>query len=253
MRLKDIFAVFAALVLIPAGTSQAWIGGPFSNNNYNPGGDDGIYEAVAVITNGTGMFRWHVGNDIAGSVSFTNGLLGATSNVQFQGLSSSTNPHVWYYRGTVYFGVCWGSVNSAITGDKISVVGNASDSSPRVEGTGDINNPVVTTTDPTTTQVPVQLFTTQNGNVVPTGVSFIEIENPGFFANSFFRANFEDMRRLAPNRNFSGSGEVTFSGVLADQIAAQNALQNNATVPVSTETNERFFVFGTRTIASGRG
>jgi len=61
--MKKGIGLFLAVVLMPAMSAQAWIGGPWSANTYASNGDDGVYEAVATMTDGVGMYRWGVGNN----------------------------------------------------------------------------------------------------------------------------------------------------------------------------------------------
>ena len=130
--MKQFFAIFCAFVLLPMFTTQAWVGGPFSNNNYlGDNADDGVYEAIASTVNGLGLFRIVVGNNFAGSQDFTtsastgflfddNGNLIATfdtpgfasGNVVIGAFSQASN--VWYYRGISYSGTTLGTANSAL-------------------------------------------------------------------------------------------------------------------------------------------
>lgn len=129
--MKQLFAIFCAVCLMPSMTSFGWVGGPFSNNTYfGENGDDGVYEAVAVPTspgtrNGIGLFRWGVTNDFPGlnpanitSFRFTRGdaftdfTIPVSGNVQFSGVS--TFNHSWFLRGVFYTGFCNGTVNSGI-------------------------------------------------------------------------------------------------------------------------------------------
>lgn len=130
--MKQFFAIFCAFVLLPMFTTQAWVGGPFSNNNFlGDDADDGVYEAVASTVNGLGLFRIVVGNNFAGSQQFNtatvtvpvfddDGNLIATltfpgfnsGNVVIGGFGTATN--VWYYRGVSYSGSTLGTANSAL-------------------------------------------------------------------------------------------------------------------------------------------
>ena len=70
--MKKVFGIFAAVILMPALQVQAWVGGPWSNNSYQANGDDGIYEAVGSLTDGTAMYRWAVNNEgTAAGTAFT--------------------------------------------------------------------------------------------------------------------------------------------------------------------------------------
>lgn len=139
--MKQLFALFCAIVLMPSFSAHAWIGGPFSNNTYfGENGDDGVYEAVAIpqVTgaNGIGIFRWAVTNNFAGAApnaiqtyTFTGIAGGSTDfatpvsgNINFGGISFFN--HSWFIEGVSYFGICNGSVNSGI--GLVSAIGVAS-------------------------------------------------------------------------------------------------------------------------------
>lgn len=124
--MKQVFGIFAALILVPSMQSQAWIGGPWGNDSYQSNGDDGIYEAVGTLTDGTAMYRWAVNNENPGGVAMVGGQANAaqTSNVDFGGLIGAASPHVIWYRGLVYYGRCFGIVNSHMK--TVMVTGNAS-------------------------------------------------------------------------------------------------------------------------------
>ncbi len=134
--MKQVFGIFAALILMPTFQVQAWLGGPWSNNTYNTG-DDGVYEAIGSMTDGTAMYRWAVNNENAGGAAMTGAAANGatTSNVQFGGLVGAANPHVIWYRGIVYYGRCFGMVNSYM--GKVMMTGNASTS-----GLSSEDNPV---------------------------------------------------------------------------------------------------------------
>ncbi|MCB1089516.1 MAG: hypothetical protein KDM63_20930, partial [Verrucomicrobiae bacterium] len=53
--MKQAFGIFAALVLVPSLQVQAWVGGPWGHESYQANGDDGVYEAVGTLTDGTAM------------------------------------------------------------------------------------------------------------------------------------------------------------------------------------------------------
>lgn len=228
--MKKAFAVFCALVLMPGLNAQAWVGGPWGNNSPLQSGDDGIYEAVATLTNGAGLYRWAVRNNgvsTQGAGQTSGGQTGtnaASSNVLFNGgLLATQSSNIWYYRGIVYYGPAFGTVNSAI--GIVSVIGNAatntdpqtfpgassnvnniaiagpaagSDSSPNV--TVIPGTPADNTTDPPTPAVP--------GSVVTTPAGGLAQQNIGF-ANSQFTAKIKQ----SAGRRFSGSGTISFSGV----------------------------------------
>ena len=135
--MKQIFAIFLALCILPCFQTFAWIGGPFSNNSYfSENGDDGVYEAVGIPStagvNGIGIMRWAVTNSVAinpdnltstafvttttvGGVtttttSFT--ISPTTSNVFLGGVNQIT--HAWFLQGVSYTGTCNGIVNSGL-------------------------------------------------------------------------------------------------------------------------------------------
>ena len=131
--MKKFFAIFTAVILMPSSQIMAWTGGPFSNDNALPGGDDGIYEAVATMSNGVGLFRFGVRNNGVSSQAFAGGGGGggattttqsASSNVQFNaGLLNAYSSNIWYYKGISYYGTCFGMANSKL--GIVSAVGNA--------------------------------------------------------------------------------------------------------------------------------
>ena len=193
--MKKVFGIFAAVILMPALQVQAWVGGPWSNNSYQANGDDGIYEAVGSLTDGTAMYRWAVNNEGTGSgTTFTapNGAVGSTSNVQFGGLFGSQNPHVIWYRGIVYYGRCFGIVNSGLHGGLVMVTGNASD-------TGLANG------------------------LVLNGVQLTTAANPKSIANSTFRAR---INRSSFNKRFHGYGQIHFIGAGDPNEGITNFLQH---------------------------
>ncbi|MEM9017565.1 MAG: hypothetical protein AAGC68_11170, partial [Verrucomicrobiota bacterium] len=120
--MKQLFAIFCAIILMPMFSASAWIGGPFSNNSYfGENGDDGVYEAVASATNALGLFRIVVGNSFAGSqeiategsstvvtdifgnvvaVINTPGI--ASGNIVIGGFGTASN--LWFYEGVSYTG-----------------------------------------------------------------------------------------------------------------------------------------------------
>jgi len=134
--MKQIFALFCAFVLLPAYTSHAWIGGPFSNNSHFPNAEDGVYEAIGTIVpdvlnplppSGVGVFRFVVGNRSAGlpstipsgSVASGNVFLGffnAPTTTVVAGITiNTTNPitNMWFINGVRYTGTTLGTVNEA--------------------------------------------------------------------------------------------------------------------------------------------
>jgi hypothetical protein len=170
-----------------------WRGGPLSNNNALPGGDYGVYEAIATMTNGTGLYRFAVRNNGADSQAAFGGTTGpagiTSSNVQFSaGLLNAQSSHVWYYKGITYYGVALGSANHDM--GIVSATGNA---------TNNIPEPLVTS----------------NGVVINGSTG----NNIGF-ANSNFIAKFRDK---GPAFRFSGTGQVSFTGN-ADVVASVEAI-----------------------------
>ncbi len=127
--MKQIFAIFLAICVLPGFHSYAWVGGPFSNNTYfGEQGDDGIYEAVAIPrggNNGIGLFRWAVTNAFQGldpsnttSINFSFGnsssdfTVPVSGNVSFDGVATYTN--TWFIEGNYYRGFTTGTVNSGL-------------------------------------------------------------------------------------------------------------------------------------------
>ena len=131
--MKKFFAIFCALVLLPTLNVHAWVGGPFSNNNYfGENGDDGIYEASASGINGIGLFRFVVGNNFPGTTDLQTGATQVpitdsagnvvaivpafplnSGNLIFGGFGQASN--LWFLRGVSYTGQTTGTVNS-VTG-----------------------------------------------------------------------------------------------------------------------------------------
>lgn len=130
--MKQLFAIFCAFILLPMFSTQAWIGGPFSNNSFGGvGGDDGVYEASATAANGIGLYRFAVGNEFAGvnpggvnaSVPSQQAVNGFGFTITVPGISSGNTvigafgngfTSIWYYEGVQYFGTTIGTVNSAL-------------------------------------------------------------------------------------------------------------------------------------------
>lgn len=135
--MKQLFALFCAVCLMPAFSAQAWIGGPFSNNSFfQPAGTDGVYEASATAINGMGLYRFAVGNEFQGinpigvnaSVP-SQGTVQPGTLVTIPGISSgnvvigawgSGFTNVWYFRGIQYFGNTLGTVN-AVSGQVVGM------------------------------------------------------------------------------------------------------------------------------------
>ncbi len=207
--MKKTFAIFCAVILMPGLNAQAWVGGPFSYNNALPTGDDGIYEAVATMTNGTGIYRWAVRNQSARTPTTTGGGGGGgvttpvDSNVNFGGLLGASSSNVWYYRGVTYYGPAFGMVNSTM--GIVSVVGNASTDGLLGAGGSTINNVFLAGPTPSATT-----------------------SNVGY-ANSSFMAKISSK---APVKRFSGSGVVSFNG-LPDSYT-ETTVFNDITIPSGT-------------------
>ncbi|MAS94571.1 MAG: hypothetical protein CMO55_15335 [Verrucomicrobiales bacterium] len=174
--MKQFFAIFCAFVLLPMFTTQAWVGGPFSNNNaLGNNADDGVYEAVASTINGLGLFRIVVGNDFIGSqdiptspstLFLTDDQGNLIATVSTPGFNSGnvvigafgTASNTWYYRGVFYSGTTLGTANSAL--GIVQATANATDG----------NNEAI---------------------------------------NSAFRARFDRGSKLLPASAFSGTGRAT--------------------------------------------
>ena len=215
--MKQLFGVFAAVVLMPSFTAQAWVGGPFSNNNYSPTGDDGVYEAIATMSNGVGMFRWAVNNNLAAPTVQIGGPGGAghSANVQFGGLVGAANPNIWYYQGVTYYGRCFGTVSSGL--GIVSVIGNASTDGLDATGTF-VNNVALAgpNTQAVITGPQVPAVTGAGGGAPGSGqvpaintASIAGIGNNIAFANSSFIAK---IQQKAPIMRFKGKGTVSFNG-----------------------------------------
>lgn len=185
--MKKGFGVFIALVLMPSVPANAWSGGPFGNNNGFSQGDDGVYEAVAVCSNGMGLYRFGVRNQPG--TAGTGTTVTTTSNVEFNaGVLTGRSTNVWYYRGITYIGACVGSVSSVA--GTVSVVGNAQTDSAGAA----INVNSASSTN----------FTNAlNSFQSPTGGNVA-------FANSFFSAKLGP--KGGPAMTFKGSGTVSFVG-----------------------------------------
>jgi hypothetical protein len=223
--MKKIFAIFTAVILMPASQSMAWTGGPFSNGNALPGGDDGVYEAVATTSNGLGIYRFAVRNngvssETAGTgATGTNGATTVSSNVQFSaGLLAASSSNVWYYKGITYYGTAFGTVNS--DAGIVACVGNATSNSPIIGGTqgqgGNTGTAFATGTGGT------------NGAVIhgPAG------NNIGY-ANSSWLAKIK--KRESPTLRFRGTGVVSFVGE-ATAVAEVEAINPTVVTPGGTFT-----------------
>jgi hypothetical protein len=192
--MKKFFAIFLALTVVPTFQTYAWIGGPFSNNSHTPNGDDGIYEAVAIprgaaLTgaapgsglNGVGLYRWGVTNNSTGTT-------GGEGNVLFGSMAFLNNQHVWYLNGAVYYGMCFGTVNSIV--DTIHVVGSARDFVP-------ITNSFI------------------GGGIGPAGgTTPVTPPTVANNATSHFTAKVRRGSYFFAGRNFQGSGRVSTATAL---------------------------------------
>ncbi len=117
---QKLFAIFCAVCLLPSFSAQAWVGGPFSNNNsLGLGGEDGVYEAVATAENTVGFIRIVIGNNFEGVNPPTPSSIQdpapsiiqepASGNVMHGALGNLTNT-IWYSEGFVYAGRAFGSI-----------------------------------------------------------------------------------------------------------------------------------------------
>lgn len=198
--MKQAFGIFAALLLVPSLQVQAWVGGPWGNNSYQANGDDGIYEAIATMTNGVGMYRWAVFNENPGGVPSVGNMAGfQTSNVDFGGLPGSVQPHIWYYKGIVYYGRCFGMVNSAL--GVVSVTGNAANDGLD----GSVNGQTLNGVGLASPGAP-----TVGGTAIPPTTSLGGAGNNRGWANSNFTAKFTQQWVA---KRFKGKGVVSFMGL----------------------------------------
>lgn len=197
--MKKAFAVFCALVLMPGLNAQAWVGGPWSNNNLEPSGDDGVYEAVATATNGLGLYRWGVKNS-EGSLEFNNGSFAASN--------------LWYYKGVAYYGMCFGIVNSDM--GIVSVVGN---------GTTDLLKSSTTVDADTGTVITVTIGILGPAAATPSG-------NVAY-TNSAFTAKITSKH---PVKRFKGKGTASFNGTPDTELTTTTLTYT--TVPSGTTVTE---------------
>ena len=116
--MKKLFSLIATIVVLSASPSSAWIGGPWSGNNFNQN-NSGVYQAAMYISNGVGMARWAQDR----SPMFWGENPDGAINVPLPNFNQS----VIFFRGAVYVGRCFGMVDwargevSAVTnGDTIS-------------------------------------------------------------------------------------------------------------------------------------
>lgn len=131
ITMKQLFALFCAIILMPSFSAHAWIGGPFSNNShFGTKGDDGVYEVVGTAVNGLGLYRIIVGNNFGGvnpsgvqaSVPAQAPNPGGGGSITVPGINSgniffgglgSNQSNIWFFEGVAYFGNAIGTVNSA--------------------------------------------------------------------------------------------------------------------------------------------
>jgi len=228
--MKKAFAIFTAVILMPAAQSMAWTGGPFSNNSRFAAGDDGVYEAIATTSNGLGIYRFAVRNNGSSSEDATsggtnpNGSTAISSNVQFSaGLLAASSSNVWYYKGITYYGPAFGTVNSEA--GIVACVGNAESNQPSVGALqGQAGNAGTAFTAGTGGANGVVIAGPQGGNIG--------------FANSSFTAKIKNKDDKSPTIRFSGTGEVSFVGE-ASVIAEVEAIN-----PVTITPGGVFTSFG---------
>jgi hypothetical protein len=114
--MKQIFALFCAIVLLPSYTSQAWVGGPFSNNSHFAQAEDGVYEAIATGQGGVaavGIFRFAVANRAPGLPTGLPAASVASGNVFIGFLGTTPVSNIWFINGLRYIGTTLGTVNEA--------------------------------------------------------------------------------------------------------------------------------------------
>jgi hypothetical protein len=98
--MKKLFALIATSLTLSGLPASAIVGGPWDNNNFNQQ-NTGTYQATMYITNGLGMVR------------FTD-----DTNAQF----ALVNQSIVFYRGVVYVGGAFGSVDW--TGGNVTCITN---------------------------------------------------------------------------------------------------------------------------------
>lgn len=220
--MKKAFGVFVAVVLMPLAPANAWVGGPFSKNQFSASGDDGVYEAIATIRNGIGMYRFGVRNETApvslaaaaGGSAATNNQ--TTTNMEFNaGLSGGTSTSIWFYRGISYIGSCAGMVNSSL--NVVAVVGNA-------QSDGALNT------------IPLQVITISGDGVVILGGPS-RFTNPTgdaiSYANSSFKAKIVSK---GPAMLFKGTGTVAFTNAEESETITRETDVTTTTVDVNGNT-----------------
>ncbi len=227
--MKKAFAIFTAVILMPASQSLAWTGGPFSNNSRFASGDDGVYEAVATTSNGLGIYRFAVRNNgssseaAGGGGTNPNGSTGVSSNVQFSaGLLAASSSNVWYYKGITYYGPAFGTVNS--DAGIVVCIGNAESNQPSVGGLQG--------------QSGAAPLPAQNGT---GGINGVVIRGPQGgnigYANSSFTAKIK--KKDSPTVRFNGTGVVSFVGEanIVAEVEAINPVIITAGGVIGAQTN----------------
>ena len=103
--MKKLFSLIAGIVVLSASPASAIVGGPWDGNNFNQN-NSGVYQATMYITNGVGLARFS-----------------DDTSAQF----SAVNQSVIFFRGAVYVGSCFGTVdwingkvNAVTNGDTIN-------------------------------------------------------------------------------------------------------------------------------------
>lgn len=230
--MKQAFGIFAALILVPSMQVQAWIGGPWSNDSYQPNGDDGIYEAIGTLTDGTAMYRWAVFNENPGGTAMVGGQANGalTSNVDFGGLVGAQSPHIIWYRGLIYYGRCFGIVNSNMK--TVMVTGNASDNGKNGSD-GQMNG--------------VDLNTGASSQIeitTPAGAS-ATFPTRKRLANSTWRAK---INQSHPMKRFHGYGTIAFIGdpsldLVIVTVPTVSIAPSVTVIPIPTGSSDSQFLF----------
>lgn len=196
--MKQLIGILLAVILMPASSSFAFVGGPFGNDSYFQNNTDGVYEAVATMSNGVGMYRFVVRNNSLSSGDTTGtGILQQLSgrgNVQFGNGNPDLFTHTWFYKGIVYGGQCFGISNSS--GGIVTATGNAQSNAGALQ----TSFTTINTTPPT-------VIATTTGTNFTAGPSAGNV----VYANSAWVA---DIDEEYPTLRFSGKGQVNFVGEL---------------------------------------
>ncbi len=216
--MKQAFGIFTALLLMPSFQVQAWTGGPWSNDSYQENGDDGVYEAVGTLTDGTAMYRWAVQNENPGGAQMVGGQANGalTSNVQFGGLIGAQNPHVIWYRGIIYYGRCFGIVNSNMK--TVLVTGNATTDGLN-GGSGQMNG------------VDLNAGAASGLTGLAGGQGSAVIATRKTVANSTWKGKID---KAYPAKRFHGHGTITFVGDPDFDLILTNAGNNGGTIGAGT-------------------